>query len=185
MKKNTGFTLVETLVAVAILMIAIAGPLTVAEKGLSAAIYARDQLTASYLAQDAVEEVKNMTDTNELAGNDLNTWLKNNGTGGISNLVACTSGFPCTIDTYTNDIEACSGQCAALSSTTVGYRQLQSPPAGQASIFTRYFYISTTTLNVTDGNAAAKVVVNVNWPGSTIGGSGGVILIDMVYNAYQ
>ena len=64
--KNAGFTLVETLVAIAILMIAIAGPLTVAEKGLSAAIYARDQMMASYLAQDGMEYVKNVVDTNEI-----------------------------------------------------------------------------------------------------------------------
>ena len=67
--KNTGFTLVETLVAIAILMIAIAGPLTVAEKGLSAAIYARDKLIGSYLAQDGMEAIKNIVDTNELNGN--------------------------------------------------------------------------------------------------------------------
>src|ERR1035437_9310157 len=64
---SSGFTLVETLVAIAILMIAIAGPLTVAEKGLSASIYARDQLMASYLAQDAMESIKNVVDSNELA----------------------------------------------------------------------------------------------------------------------
>jgi Tfp pilus assembly protein PilV len=58
-KNQKGFTIVETLVAVTILMISIAGPLTVANKGLLAAINAKDQMIASYLAQDAMEYVKN------------------------------------------------------------------------------------------------------------------------------
>lgn len=55
---NKGFTIVETLVAVAILMISIAGPLTIAQKGLMAALYARDQVTASFLAQELMEQIK-------------------------------------------------------------------------------------------------------------------------------
>jgi hypothetical protein len=53
--KKSGFTIVETLVAVAILMIAIAGPLTIVNKSLRAAMEAQDQVTAAYLAQDVIE----------------------------------------------------------------------------------------------------------------------------------
>lgn len=56
--KNKGFTLVETLVAVAMLMIAIAGPLTIVSKGLTAATYAKNQVIASFLAQDLIEYIK-------------------------------------------------------------------------------------------------------------------------------
>ena len=58
-KKDKGFTIIETLVAITILMIAIAGPLTIAQKGFIASIYARDQVTASFLAQDMMEAIKN------------------------------------------------------------------------------------------------------------------------------
>jgi len=54
-----GFTIIETLVAVTLLMIAIAGPLLIASKGLTSALYAKDQMTASYLAQEAMETIKN------------------------------------------------------------------------------------------------------------------------------
>jgi prepilin-type N-terminal cleavage/methylation domain-containing protein len=60
--KNQGFTIIETLVAVAILMISIAGPLTIAQKALSASLYAKDQVIASYLAQQEMEYIKNLKD---------------------------------------------------------------------------------------------------------------------------
>jgi prepilin-type N-terminal cleavage/methylation domain-containing protein len=60
MIKNTftnkkGFTLIETLVAISILMIAIAGPLTVAHKGYTSAIDAKNQSVAINLAQEGME----------------------------------------------------------------------------------------------------------------------------------
>ncbi len=59
---NAGFTLVEALVAISILMIAIASPMTLAQKGLSTANLSKDQMIASFLAQDAIEAVKNIRD---------------------------------------------------------------------------------------------------------------------------
>lgn len=56
------FTLVEALVAISILMIAIASPMTLAQKGLSTATLSKDQMIASFLAQDAIEAVKNIRD---------------------------------------------------------------------------------------------------------------------------
>ncbi len=67
LKNNKGFTIIETLVAVAILMISIAGPLTIAQKGLTAAIYARDQITAAFLAQENMELIRSNIDSLNLA----------------------------------------------------------------------------------------------------------------------
>ena len=68
--KNTtqrGFTLIETLVAITILTLAIAGPLTTASRALVAAEISRDQLTASYLAQQGLEYVRSVRDNQYLA----------------------------------------------------------------------------------------------------------------------
>ena len=61
---SAGFTLVETLVAVSILMMSVTGPLYYASESLKAATYARDQITAFYLAQDAFEQIRKIRDDN-------------------------------------------------------------------------------------------------------------------------
>ena len=55
---NAGFTLIESLVAISILLLSISAPLTIASKGLASSFFARDQITAFYLAQDAVEYIR-------------------------------------------------------------------------------------------------------------------------------
>ena len=79
-RKNTGarflsggFTLIEAFVAIAILMFTIVGPLTLAQRSLSAAYYAKDQVTAYYLAEEAVEYIRNLRDENRL---NNNPWLQ-------------------------------------------------------------------------------------------------------------
>lgn len=108
MQRARGFTLIETLVAVLLLTAAIAGPLTLASKGLSAALIARDQMIAFYLAQDAVEYVRYMRDSNRLAGSP---WLT-----GLS--PACTGANGCVIDTLANTAAgtatACSSTCPPI-----------------------------------------------------------------------
>ena len=87
-QRNKGFTLVETLVAVAILMIAIAGPLTIANQALTAALGSRNAMIATYLAQEGMESIKNIKDNN-VAKNGSSLFAQ--GIVGSS----CTVGSPC------------------------------------------------------------------------------------------
>ncbi len=66
MKKTTGFTLIETLVAVSLLSVAIVAPMSLTTKSLASAYYARDQIIAFHLAQEAVETVRHVRDNNIL-----------------------------------------------------------------------------------------------------------------------
>lgn len=63
-KNRQGFTLVETLVATAILILAVAGPLVVVGRSLQGHNNAINQTTAEYLAQEAIEIVRNRRDQN-------------------------------------------------------------------------------------------------------------------------
>jgi prepilin-type N-terminal cleavage/methylation domain-containing protein len=57
-----GFTLIETMVAISLLTIAIVAPMTLTAQSLASAYYARDQITAFYLAQEAIEAVRSIRD---------------------------------------------------------------------------------------------------------------------------
>ncbi len=102
-----GFTLVETIIATAVILLSITGPLTIATRSLTSAVFARDQVTAFYLAQEAVEFIRNKRDNNTLS-NTL--W-----TDGLSECI----GQLCIIDA-TKDIDnvdafkTCVGPCEKL-----------------------------------------------------------------------
>ena len=63
---SRGMTLIETLVAISILAVAIVAPMTLTMQSLSSAYYARDQVVASNLAQEAIESVRAVRDGNIL-----------------------------------------------------------------------------------------------------------------------
>lgn len=102
-RRVRGFTLIETLVAVLLLASAIAGPLSIAAKGLTAALVARDQMVAFYLAQDAVEYVRFVRDSNKLSGRQ---WL--------TGLTPCQSSNGCTVDPSTGTVAPCGTTCEII-----------------------------------------------------------------------
>ena len=67
-----GFSFVETLIAITILSIALTGVLTIVSRSVQTSIFARDQVIAFYLAQEAIEYVQNKRSSNVLGGID---WL--------------------------------------------------------------------------------------------------------------
>ena len=64
--QKKGFTLIETLIAITVLLIAIVAPMSLASEGILAARLAQDQIVAFYLAQEGVEAVRNLRDQNKL-----------------------------------------------------------------------------------------------------------------------
>lgn len=158
---NKGFTLIETLIAVLVLMMAIAGPLTLAAKGLQATLIAKDQDTAFYLAQDAVEYVRWVRDTNQLRRPGISDWLAGlDGTANGHSTVSgnCTGANGCYLNSLSDKITACSGTCPVLNyDTTNNYFTYDS---GTASIFTRTVSIAAPV----GGNAGeASLTVTVTW----------------------
>ena len=61
--KQGGFTLVETLVAVSIFSMTLVAVMTSLGQGVSDTNYAKNKITAEYLAQEGIEYVRNLRDT--------------------------------------------------------------------------------------------------------------------------
>lgn len=144
-----GFTLVETLIAITVLLTAVVGPLTIASRGLISASFARDQVSAFYLAQEAIEIIRNKRDNNALSGF---LWL--------SGLEDCI-GKSCIVDGTTDiddqsTIEPCAIPCPVLREDTesglYGYNSLWTP-----SRFTRTVYM--TEISPTEAN----ISVTISW----------------------
>jgi Tfp pilus assembly protein PilV len=161
---NAGFTILETLVAVTILMIAVAGPLTIAHRGLLAAAYAAQQVTASYLAQDAIEYVKNVRDNNH---QKLQTAPETDWLYGLRSCTEAVSGH-CGIDTLNGDpsiptgISLCGSSCELYTSPG-GYTTVST--GNQKSPYSRYFYLTSPSGSI---QKQAKLVVVVTWKSGTI-----------------
>ena len=76
--KNKGFTIIESLVAIAILILAITGAASAIQTGISSYIFSKDQIIAFYLAQEGLEQVRNIRDENGLKGQNWLTGISAN-----------------------------------------------------------------------------------------------------------
>jgi prepilin-type N-terminal cleavage/methylation domain-containing protein len=180
---NRGFTLMETLVAIFILLISTTGPMVFSQNALRAAFQSRDQITAFYLAQDAIEFIKNRRDHNSLSGDD---WLE-----GLDFCVKDEGiNEGCTIDTTVDDgdIRICnpSSRPGCLGDTPEEDNPLvidengyltNDQNDGESSLFSRIIYID----EVVDG-VEAEVVVKVRWTTHSNIGVREITVAENIYN---
>ncbi len=104
------------MVSIAILSVAILGTFTAVQSSLQNSGFAKDQVTAFYLTQEAVEYIRNIRDTNAIQNIATPTnWL----TGlAASAGDPCYFGKTCQIDVPNNKVTMCpggTGSCAVLS----------------------------------------------------------------------
>lgn len=153
------FTLLETIVAVAVLALSLIGPMVLAYQSLQSGRVTKEKVTALYLAQDALEFVKSVRDSNVAAQKE---WL--------SGLTSCL-GASCTVDTtqsgvaLSSVVTSCSGSCSVMrfdaATERYGYN-----PGWTSTIYTRTM---TLTEVVTDREVHANVTVS--WSKDGIPGS--------------
>ncbi len=153
---SRGFTFVETLVAISILLMAIAAPLTLGSQGLAASRVARDQVIGTYLAQEAIEYARNIRDSNTLAAQG---WLE-----GLEECIdsACmldiTKSGEDTIESCSTDREA--GCDPLVFNETMGFYGLSG--GGTKWVETKFTRVLSITLS--DSNAhEALLTATVMW----------------------
>ena len=154
-------------------MIAIAGPLSIAGKGLTAALYSRDQMIATYLAQESMEIIKNAKDNN--VANSVSPWLKLTGFVLPADLSDCRLGSNQACDAGAVDgnmFNACSSSACPIyfNPATGGYSDTTGV-GFQTTLFSRYFYLSQPSqpaIACNDAASECEVTVIVTWNEGTI-----------------
>lgn len=159
--RRRGFTLIETLVSLPILLLAISGALYIAYQNVFYIGDAKSNMTAFYLAQEGMEFVRATRDNNLIAGNN---WI--NG----SNLNRCV-GQDCYVDVINGTITTCSGSCPAMLKNNGYYQDL----SGSATPFTRTVHVTETV-----SDREANVSVTVSWMEKSISRS--VMLQEILFN---
>jgi prepilin-type N-terminal cleavage/methylation domain-containing protein len=109
-KNNYGFTLIESLVAISVLMLVISGTSRAVQQGIYSYTFSKNQITAFYLAQEAIEVIRNRRDQNALANTP--SWL----TGiSVNSADPCWFADTCRVDAIANTIVKCpSSGCPVL-----------------------------------------------------------------------
>ena len=171
-KTQKGFTLIEAFVAITILTLAIVGPLAIASQSATFSSVSRDQVMANFLAQDAIEYIRWVRDTNELKSTVASpvNWLN-----GLAPCVSAGGTTACYFDSsydLTNmHINSCSGVCPVLnySSATGLYNYDTVESTNSTSHFTRTVYIKSPVSNTCVGiDCEVSVTTTVSWKNGTL-----------------
>jgi type II secretory pathway pseudopilin PulG len=138
------FTLIETMIAITILILAVVGPMVTAGRAIVAAEIARDQLVGSYLAQEGVEFVRGLRDNAFLATykTGVTTWWTNNF---LPSVAQCDGSPPnpstqaCTLDPTNNTLAQCTigTDCLPLHLSSGPNSLYTQQNIGAQTIFTR------------------------------------------------
>lgn len=164
-KKSSGFTLLETMVAIAILLIAVVGPISIIGGSLHNIYFARDQVIAVNLAQEGIEVIRQVRDTNMLKNNNWDKGFE---------LSQCGAGNKeCIVDASMDSlvISPCGGSSCSPTDSLVYqdsnglYRQTLSPAGMTATNFSRKV-----TAQAIVNNVEYKITSTVTWStGNTLG----------------
>jgi prepilin-type N-terminal cleavage/methylation domain-containing protein len=168
-KKNEGYSLVEVLVAIAILLLALVGPMTIAAKGIQSARYAKEQTTAIFLAQEGIEaflSARNSAAIEAVNNGDISTswdWVS-----GID--ASCFAATGCNIDFATDDPLGTVQSCAREENCRLYYdesdtraRYSLSSSGGTQSQYIRKIVL---VYDSTPGNKGVQIESTVSWSAS-------------------
>ncbi len=174
------FTIVETLVAISILVVAVLGPMVIISQALKISFFARDQMTSFYLAQEPIEYIRNIRDKNALTPDiDPEDWLVGIASDGDITLAELNNANPQKYQLVYNSsgdyvLKQCqSNTCPKLKVNTVTglYGEEAATANNKDSIYTREITFSRTPGDTDDLALNQEMLVSVNMKWDQVGGS--------------
>jgi len=146
---NKGLTLIELVIAVFVISVGVVGSFSVLQKVIISTSISSTRLVASYLAQEGIEIVRNIRDTNWVEGD---FWLDDLNAGDCS-----VAGPGCEADYNFQRLEACSsqpgGQCRYLRIENGGFYNYG---VGRETTYKRKIFI-------VNGTDFIKITIQVDW----------------------
>ncbi len=157
-KIKKGFTIIEALVGISVLMFALVGPLLLIYRTSQTASELRDHTVAAYLALEGVEAIRSIRDGRSLANPrffSVADWL--------GSLRQCV-GVLCTVDVNTGletpAIAVCTGTCSPLRVSRTGQYGYNYNNSNPVSPFTRSITLSENSLVL---HTHATATISVSW----------------------
>jgi prepilin-type N-terminal cleavage/methylation domain-containing protein len=182
-KRQAGFTLLETLVAVFILTIALNSLFSLVANSLFSSQYAKNEITATYLAQEAVDYIRNNRDTEAFQHLGGGTWTSFLGNYGYDQ-ASCFSSDGCYLDASNPDptasVQACtSSGCPVflydadpVANNRMSYFTYNTEINAVPTIFKRTIKLSLNpsvpSLVSTDPDNELDIVVTVEWKNGSV-----------------
>lgn len=160
---SAGFTLLETIVAISILTIAVAGPMTLASRSIGSVSESKNGMISFYLAQESMEYIRNKRDNNVFSGLD---WLDGFG--------LCINGKQCCIDAVNDNIKRYPNTCGFVKYDETG-GNYYNHSTGDDTIFTRIAEITKIGVN------EAEIEVSVSWI-NKFGANKSVVLVEHIFD---
>ncbi len=172
--KKSGFTLIETLVAVLIFSLALTALLRLSYSNKFSAQYAGNEITAMYLAQEVIDYIRNDRDTTAFQGNTWANFLDHYGDRSMGDECFDIS-HGCTIDVSIPSVVDSTTECATNSicpillidsDSTKPYYTYTSTGTTDNSLFRR-----TVKLRLdsgTNGDDELIIEVRVEWRNGTV-----------------
>lgn len=177
-----GYSLVEVLVAITVLLIALVGPLTIAYSGLKRANFSEEQTAAIFLAQEGIEAIVKLREDGALAGDSFSdsstVWGNIADIGSLCPIGSddyCGVSIPDDGNILSSHVYRCGGedcQVKYYDSARVPFKQ--GGGGGEDTIYSRRLQIDVET-------AYAHVVSRVDWG---VDSSQGTELNSYIYNTY-
>lgn len=167
LQASKGFTIIETLVGITILLVAVIGLLFIAFQGVTLSYFARDQVIASYLAQEGIELVRLNIVVNDNDGEVGNALIVSGTSYDLSACSALAGDITtyCTIDAFMSPAAAvvsCSaGVCPNIKYDNTNQKYQYS--SGDDTLFKRSIRVRHEGVAGANGDKEFQIESKVEW----------------------